>query len=68
MSEKCSICAMSFNSSLAVSIKVLFSGLNLVSNTYQGVSHAVFNFSDKRSTVKKETLEQSLTDISLVRT
>ena len=30
-----------------------FSGLNLVSNTYQGVSHAVFNFSDKRSTVKK---------------
>ena len=21
-----------------------FSGLNLVSNTYQGVSHAVFNF------------------------
>ena len=29
---------------------------------------AVFNFSDKRSTVKKETLEQSLTDISLVRT
>ena len=45
-----------------------FSGLNLVSNTYQGVSHAVFNFSDKRSTVKKETLKQSLTDISLVRT
>lgn len=45
-----------------------FSGLNLVSNTYQGVSHTVFNFSDKRSTVKKETLEQSLTDISLVRT
>lgn len=45
-----------------------FSGLNLVSNTCQGVSHAVFNFSDKRSTVKKETLEQSLTDISLVRT
>ena len=45
-----------------------FSGLNLVSNTYQGGSHAVFNFSDKRSTVKKETLEQSLTDISLVRT
>ena len=45
-----------------------FSGLNLVSNTYQGVSHIVFNFSDKRSTVKKETLEQSLTDISLVRT
>lgn len=24
-----------------------FSGLNLVSNTYQGVSHAVFNFSDQ---------------------
>ena len=45
-----------------------FSGLNLVSNTYQGVSHAVFKFSDNRSTVKKETLEQSLTDISLVRT
>ena len=45
-----------------------FSGLNLVSTTYQAVSHAVFNFSDKRSTVKKETLEQSLTDISLVRT
>ena len=45
-----------------------FSALNLVSNTYQEVSHAVFSFSDKRSTVKKETLEQSLTDISLVRT
>ena len=45
-----------------------FSGLNLVSNTYQGVSHAVLTLVTSGLPLKKETLEQSLTDISLVRT
>ena len=43
-----------------------FSEQNLVGYTHQRVSHIVFDLSEELYPVKKKTLEQSLSDISLV--
>ena len=39
----------------------------LISDTHQGVLHIILDLSNRLYTIKKEVLEQSLTDISLVR-
>jgi len=64
---ECSICAMFFNSSLTVSIKALFLS-RILSAMLISEFFIVFNFSDKLNTIKEKILEQSLTNISLVRT
>ncbi len=43
-----------------------FSEQNLVNDTHQGVSHIVFNLSEKLYTIKEKVLKQSLANISLV--
>ena len=40
----------------------------LISDTHQGVLHIILDLSNRLYTIKKEVLEQSLADISLVRT
>ena len=64
---ECSIYAMFFNSSLTVSIKALFLS-RILSAMLISEFFIVFNFSDKLNTIKEKILEQSLTNISLVRT
>ena len=43
-----------------------FSEQNIVRHTHQGISHIVFDLSDKLYAIKEKAFKQSLTDISLV--
>lgn len=45
-----------------------FSQQNFIGNTHQGVFHVVLHFGNQLDAVKKQILEECLSDISFVRT